>query len=91
MKTKLHPTFLLAAGLFSFSALFTNSALAAAQPHPAGTLVESGGTVWQINDAGTGRLAIESPEKFYSNRLSFNYVVPANLTVWGKQNISTVG
>ncbi len=50
----------------------------AAQAHPAGTLVQSGGTVWQINDAGTGRLTIDSQEKFYSNRLSFNYVVPAN-------------
>lgn len=51
---------------------------AAATPHPAGTLIRSGQTIWQINEAGTGRLAFDSPERFLSNRLSFDRVVPAN-------------
>ncbi|MEO8066009.1 MAG: phosphodiester glycosidase family protein [Candidatus Doudnabacteria bacterium] len=70
-------TFLFAAASLLFYAVFPASALAAVT-HPAGTLVESGGTVWQINETGDGRLLIESPEKFFSNRLSFNYVVPAS-------------
>jgi hypothetical protein len=56
-----------------------HSALAA-QAHPAGILVQSGGTIWQISDDGNSRIAIDSAEKFYSNRLSFNYAVPANTT-----------
>jgi hypothetical protein len=77
MIKKIAAGLLLAAGFLAWNGLSPKVALAA-QAHPAGTLVQSGGTVWQINEAGTGRLSFESAEKFYSNRLSFNYVVPAN-------------
>ncbi len=50
----------------------------AATPHPPGTLINSGGTIWQINEAGTARLGFDSAEKFLSNRLSFDRAVPAN-------------
>lgn len=60
-------------GLF----LSTNTALAAT-PHPAGTLVQKEGAVWQIDDADAKRLPFDSVEKFFSHRLSFDRVVPAN-------------
>lgn len=50
----------------------------AANSHPAGTLIQSGGAIWQIDDAGTKRLPFDSSEKFFSHRLSFDRVVPAN-------------
>src|SRR6185503_166226 len=59
-----------------FNSSFPHLAMAA-QAHPAGTLVVSNGTVWEINGDGDERIIIDSAEKFYSNRLSFNYVVPA--------------
>lgn len=77
MKQKLVAGLVLTAGYLMISLVFAGSA-SAAQAHPAGTLVQSGNTVWQINDNGDGRFSIESPEKFYSNRLSFNNVVPAS-------------
>src|SRR4051812_14215294 len=49
----------------------------AAQTHPAGTLVQNGGTIWQISDDGTKRLAIDSFEKFLSRRFSLTSVVKA--------------
>jgi len=52
--------------------------VSAATPHPPGTLIKNGQTIWQINEAGTAKLAFDSVEKFYSNRLSFDRVVPAN-------------
>ncbi len=79
MKTKPIIFFISIALVLSLSGFAPNVALAA-QAHPAGTLVQSGSTVWQINDAGSGRIAIDSAEKFYSNRLSFNNTVPANAT-----------
>lgn len=50
----------------------------AATPHPAGTLIENGGAVYIINDSGNKRLSFGSAEKFFSHRLSFDRVVPAN-------------
>ncbi len=57
---------------------FAVSRALAATAHPAGTLVNIAGTIWRISDNGTSRQAIDSIEKFYSNRFSFNTVVPAN-------------
>lgn len=57
--------------------LATNTALAST-PHPAGTLVQNSGSIWQIDSTGTKRLPFDSAEKFFSHRLSFDRVVPAN-------------
>ncbi len=66
-------TLIVGSGLF-FSANFAS----AATPHPSGTLVQNNGSIWQIDDAGSKRLPISSQEKFFSHRLSFDRVVPAN-------------
>lgn len=50
----------------------------AAQPHPPGTLISINSTIWRISDQGTARQAIDSVEKFYSQRFNFINVVPAN-------------
>ncbi len=50
----------------------------AATPHPAGTLISNNGAVYQIDESGKKRLPFDSAEKFFSHRLSFDRVVPAN-------------
>lgn len=50
----------------------------AATPHPAGTLIQNNGTIYQINEAGKQRQPFDSAEKFFSHRLTFDRVVPAN-------------
>ncbi len=69
---------ILIVSLMALTGFSPNITKAATTTHPAGTLVQSGSTIWKINDAGTGLLSIESPEKFYSNRLYFYNAVPAN-------------
>lgn len=61
-----------------FAAGFFYHTAQAATAHPAGTLINIGGTVWRISDDETGRAAIDSAEKFHSNRFSFNNVVSGN-------------
>lgn len=50
----------------------------AANPHPAGSLVLNNGAIYQIDEDGKRRLPFDSAEKFFSLRLSFDRVVPAN-------------
>ncbi len=69
--------------------LSTSTAFAAT-PHPAGTLIQSGGTIWQIDEAGTKRLPFDSAEKFFSHRFSFDRVVPANAADMALSEGSTV-
>lgn len=76
MRKLLLSTFLFGCAAFLF--LVSPQPTMAANPHPPGTLVSSRQTVWQINEAGTARLGFDSMEKFLSNRLSFDRVVPAN-------------
>lgn len=57
---------------------FTPTIAKAANAHPPGTLISQSGTIWQIDDTGKKRLPFDSAEKFYSLRLSFDRVVPAN-------------
>jgi len=64
--------------LILLSFLYPHHLVVAAQPHPAGTLVQSNSTIWQITEDGKNRMLIDSQEKFYSNRLSFSNVVSAN-------------
>lgn len=68
----------------------TNTVLAAS-PHPAGTLVQNSGAIWQIDNAGTKRLPFDSAEKFFSQRLSFDRVVPANASDMALPESSAVG
>ncbi|OGE78969.1 MAG: hypothetical protein A2751_00700 [Candidatus Doudnabacteria bacterium RIFCSPHIGHO2_01_FULL_46_14] len=46
--------------------------------HLPGALVLDNGTVWRINDQGTGREGVDSLIKFQSHRFQFSNVVPAN-------------
>ncbi|MBI4049971.1 MAG: hypothetical protein HY398_00810 [Candidatus Doudnabacteria bacterium] len=63
--------------LWAFSGLFAVVSVSAdTEAHPDGTLVLSGGTVWQIS--GTQRMGVDSLAKFQSHRFSFGNVVPAN-------------
>lgn len=69
---------LLFIALFLSIGFFSFNVANAAQAHPPGTLVSSGGAVWRINETSTGRQAFDSLEKFLSHRYSFSNVVPAN-------------
>ncbi len=77
MKTKLS-TLIFIVSLVSLIGISPKTALAA-QAHPAGTLIQSGSSVWQIDESGKKRIPFDSAEKFYSWRLSFDRVVPANI------------
>ncbi len=50
----------------------------AATPHPPGTLINNGGTIWVISADGTERQSFDSWEKFLSHRYSLTRVVTAN-------------
>ncbi len=64
--------------VFGFSMYLSSKTAMAATPHPAGTLVQNGSTIWWISEDGDERLPFDSAEKFFSHRLSFDRVVPAN-------------
>lgn len=77
MYKKLFYTFVVSF-IFGLSLYVSSNTALAATPHPAGTLVQKEGAVWQIDESGTKRLPFDSAEKFFSHRLSFDRVVPAN-------------
>ncbi len=71
MKTKI--LFLAAFGIFAIA----NSSLAA-NTHPAGTLVNSTGTIYRVSEDGSALEGFESPAKFLSHYYKFTDAVPIN-------------
>lgn len=63
--------------LWAASGVFLNVA-GAVEAHPAGSYVLSSGTVWHISEDGAGRHGFDTAERFFSQRASFSWVVPAN-------------
>ena len=64
--------------VLGFAWYFSAHTVFAATPHPAGTLISNNGVVFQIDSTGKQRRPFDSAERFFSNRFSFDRVVPAN-------------